>query len=516
MMTDTPDYEGDKGNGTGTLEAVEVEYFNWEPESAAVSVHMHLGAIEGMARDIIERVSRQPRPNVEVGGLLLGRLKPGDRPEVWIERYQRIPCAHSFGPKFVLDRDDMEGLEKAATTVLASGDIAVVGFYRSHARPGFELEESDFELIRRYFSDPSDLILLVKAASAANLAGRFYTWDALSGAQPVGGEFPFSGRVVSSDTLPDTPETAGDAEVTSLSRPRPVAAAPREEPVAAIEPAPSLYGLADGAGQWPDAEPRTDTDEPRAGGLKKWLPLLAALLLVGGIAWLMLRPARHTVSNPAPAQVAETGRPLGLYVDSAGPTWRVLWNPNATALHEARTVQLFVREGDEQTRVELAPYLASGSFPYKPAGNDVTFRLEVVDHAGQVSAESFRLLREPLATAGSAAPAAAAETPAKPAPAASATPTRFVPPKATYRAPPVVAAGIRPRIRGTIAIDVRVHIDARGRVNSATPITKQHSGLEEYLAGRAVQAARLWKFEPARENGAAVAGTQTLHFVFEK
>ena len=92
----------------------------------------------------------------------------------------------------------------------------------------------------------------------------------------------------------------------------------------------------------------------------------------------------------------------------------------------------------------------------------------------------------------------------------------FTQPKAIYKAPPVVAAGIRSRIRNTIAIDIRVHIDPHGRVVSAAPVTKQHSGLNQYLAGRAVQAARLWRFEPARENGKAVAGTSTLHFVFEK
>jgi outer membrane biosynthesis protein TonB len=31
-----------------------------------------------------------------------------------------------------------------------------------------------------------------------------------------------------------------------------------------------------------------------------------------------------------------------------------------------------------------------------------------------------------------------------------------------------------------------------------------------------VQAARLWRFEPARENGKAVEGTQVIHFVFDK
>jgi hypothetical protein len=519
---------GDSGNSTGTLDPVEVEYLNWEPEGSGISIHMHLGAVDGIARDVIERLGRQARPIVEVGGLLLGRLQPGDRAEVWIERYQRIPCAHTFGPKFVLDSDDMDGLEKAAAGILATGELSVVGFYRSHVRPGFQLEESDFELIRRYFSDPADLILLIKAETPANISGEFYTWDAATGPHPVGGELPFHGRVVTPDTLPDTTVTADDSEATGLSRrPPAIAPVPREIPRRFVpdftpprsEPAPSVYGLMGNSEPWPGPP----VPEETTGGGKKWLPLFAALLLVGGIVWFMLQPGRRAISNPAPAQIAETGRPLGLYVDSTGVAWRVSWNTNATALHDARNVQLFVREGDDQTHVELsAKDLASGSYKYTPTGNDVTFRLEVVDHSGQVSAESFRLLRQaPAAAAKAAAPAVSTPPPpgstdSRPPAVESNQQGRFIPPKATYRAPPVVAAGIRPRIKSLIAIDVRVHIDARGRVTSATPLTKQHSGLEDYLASRAVQAARLWRFEPAHEKGVAVPGTQTLHFVFDK
>jgi protein TonB len=132
----------------------------------------------------------------------------------------------------------------------------------------------------------------------------------------------------------------------------------------------------------------------------------------------------------------------------------------------------------------------------------------VTDKAGRVSAESFRVMQ------AQSAPVAAAP-PIAPPPAPGAT-ARITQPKAIYKAPPVIAAGIRPRIKGTIPIDVRVQIDARGHVVSATTVTKPHAGLNEYLAARAVQAARLWRFEPARENGKAVAATQILHFVFEK
>ncbi|HVW86358.1 MAG TPA: energy transducer TonB, partial [Bryobacteraceae bacterium] len=88
--------------------------------------------------------------------------------------------------------------------------------------------------------------------------------------------------------------------------------------------------------------------------------------------------------------------------------------------------------------------------------------------------------------------------------------------RAIHRVPPVVPASIRPRIRGKIPIDVRVHINARGRVTSASPVTRPHGGLESYLAGRAVYAAKLWRFEPVRENGKPVPGTEVIHFEFER
>jgi hypothetical protein len=348
----------------------------------------------------------------------------------------------------------------------------------------------------------------------------------------------------------DTPDTASSMLAPKDETEQPVVlgseatSLPLEQPrrlvpdfvFAPVEPSPSLYGLGGNPGLGispPDQRQLPEELTAEFGTrdrLKKWLPLLAALVLVGGIFGFLLKPGGHGQSNPAPAQTAEAGRPLGLYVDpAAGQTWRVLWNPNATALHDARGVRLFVREkddgraddqsGDDQNPIDLsARDLASGSYEYRPMGNDVTFRLEVIDQAGRVSAESFRLMR--------AASPVTASAPSPPPPLGSGANTmlsptaggagRFIQPRAIYRAPPVVASGIRPRIKGTIPIDVRVHIDTRGRVISATPVTRQHSGLDEYLAGRAVQAARLWRFEPARENGKPVEGVLVIHFTFQK
>jgi hypothetical protein len=496
MAIETP------GGSTGTMDPVEIEYLDWDPEGSPVSIHMNPGVADGIAHDAIERLGR------EVGGLLLGRVEAGARAGVWIERYQRISRQLGSGPAFILDSEEIAGLESVASNILATGELAVVGLYRSHTRPGFQLEEPDFDLIRRYFSDPSDLILLIKPESATRVTGQFHVWDKESGAHPVGSEFPFRGHMLKDETA--APAVAQVSEAPrELPREHPRRLVPDYAP-STVEAPPSLYGL----GQKPRPAQSGQTEELTAERgsreqLKKWLPLVAATALLGGALWFLLQPGRHGSSSPAPAQTAEAVRPLGLYVDAAGQTWRVSWNPKATALDEARSAQLFVREGDEQKRFDLSSRdLASGIYQYSPVENDVTFRLEVVDKAGRVSAESFRLMR----AANPPAPAPLAH--AAPAPAGE--PARITQPKPIYKAPPVIAAGVRPRIKGTVAMDVRVQIDARGRVVSATPVTSQRTGLDKYLAGRAVQAAKLWRFEPARENGKAVEGTQILHFVFDK
>ena len=61
----------------GTADSVDAEYFNWESGDRRFMVHMHLDAIDGLARDAIENSEGLP---VEVGGILLGQVGRGDRP----------------------------------------------------------------------------------------------------------------------------------------------------------------------------------------------------------------------------------------------------------------------------------------------------------------------------------------------------------------------------------------------------------------------------------------------------
>lgn len=554
---------------------MDVEYLHHEPEAAGPGIHMHIDAVDGIARDVIEGFKAIPRRGVEVGGLLLGKVIGSEHPDVWIERYQRLECQHRFGPQFMLDEQDHAALEEAAQRIAASTELSVIGLYRSHTRPGFQLEASDLELVNRYFGDSSDLVLLIRPENTVDVEAQFFAKDESGAMRPLGGPFPFRGHVLeAADFILDGDEEEDPAEATRQTQnaglagsqhedalesappaqapgePRPNSAEDREAPPPATQnPAPlSTYnpapprekmrrlvpdfvpaaepvepgGVFSFEPRIPPPSPQLEIEPERSGfreALARWWPLAGAILLVSGAMWFLFGPNRHNAPENA-ADVSEY-RPVGMYVDPGPQRWRISWNPAATAFRNARSVALFVHDGDAEDRVDLTKQdVSAGAYSWQPNGNDVTFRLETIDGSGRISAESFRVIRQasgatPPATAlnaGSAASSAASPE-AVPATPPSA---HIIPAKAIHKVPPVVPASIRPRIHGSIPIDIRVRIDARGRVVSAVPVVKQRAGLNSYLASRAVYAAKLWRFTAARENGKPAASTQTIHFVFEK
>jgi outer membrane biosynthesis protein TonB len=64
-----------------------------------------------------------------------------------------------------------------------------------------------------------------------------------------------------------------------------------------------------------------------------------------------------------------------------------------------------------------------------------------------------------------------------------------------------------------LQVDVKVYIDAGGTVIRAEPLSKGNS-LVDYLSGVAVDAARQWRFSPARRGNQSVPSETVLHFHF--
>jgi eukaryotic-like serine/threonine-protein kinase len=67
----------------------------------------------------------------------------------------------------------------------------------------------------------------------------------------------------------------------------------------------------------------------------------------------------------------------------------------------------------------------------------------------------------------------------------------------------------RDTIRGTVRVSVKVHVDETGRVTEATIDSR---GPSQYFADRALQAAQLWKFAPAKRDGANVPSEWLIRF----
>ncbi len=280
----------------------------------------------------------------------------------------------------------------------------------------------------------------------------------------------------------------------SASISAPVSAQSRARVVADFEASPPVPRL---PRELPPRQPAPELDEPERGWLRRSMPFLGAIVLIGSLLGLFTQfQPRKGVPLPAPVGPGQP-RPLGLFVDPAKDLWRISWNRDATMLHDAAGVRLFVQDGEEHFTPDLpAQDLDAGETHFRPRSKDITFRLEATAKDGRVSAESFRILQ-------SAVPAAA------PAPAA-------LPPQVKFRVAPSLGAGVRGRIKGRIGIDVRVTIDQNGRVVSSRPTVKPAPGLQTYLTGRAQRAARSWRFEPATQNGQAVPGHYTIHFTFDR
>jgi TonB family protein len=68
-------------------------------------------------------------------------------------------------------------------------------------------------------------------------------------------------------------------------------------------------------------------------------------------------------------------------------------------------------------------------------------------------------------------------------------------------------------IRGTVRVSVRVSVDALGSVADAT---LNSPGPSKYFADKSLQAARGWKFQPAKANGQQVASEWVLRFEFQQ
>ena len=401
-------------------------FFVWEPAGKRIAVHLSGDAVDQINFAVMRGFGALPRRGAEVGGLLVGRLEAGEKTVVRIEQLIGIPCAHLYGPSYILCEEDLRGLDREidAHSADSGARLLVVGFFRSHTREQLRLDETDMALLDARFPDEDAICLLVKPFATRPSEAVFLTReDGRFSSEAQDETFAFRRKEMQLPSAPKrersarSSEAAGDRAHDKLpeiaERPpaeSPIAPPPfagelapepnyarmgrqrirrnpppatgasqAESETAALgqdfQPAPAWYGET----QPPPASagvPGTRVDIRQApvrryGWALLWLPIVFMVLggFIGVALVLTMNASQSQTLNVDPYD-------LRLSVARVGESYELRWNPQMPALREARSGELLIEEGPaSKTQPLSAGDLARGGVIYRGASAPLRFRL---------------------------------------------------------------------------------------------------------------------------------------------
>ncbi|MBC8164252.1 MAG: hypothetical protein H7Y20_00095, partial [Bryobacteraceae bacterium] len=137
----------------------------------------------------------------EIGGLLLGNVRQSSESLVIsVEGLEVVSISHIRGESWAPAERDRKRLVTVLKKFRTRGSEkpAVVGWFRTHTRPGLYLDNRDFELVKSFFPDPSCVALLIRPDPSNPMAGFFF-WEAgeMQRSQPYH-SFPFNDLLLAS------------------------------------------------------------------------------------------------------------------------------------------------------------------------------------------------------------------------------------------------------------------------------------------------------------------------------
>lgn len=358
------------------------EYYHWEETGRDVRIYMHSGMTDRLQAEIL----RGADGGTEVGGILLGRVEEDRGKAITIiDDFVPVRCSYRGGPLYTLSDEDTVNLEAALLRIALAGcesptAPATLGYYRSHMREGLSLSPADLVAIDGYFQAPASVFLVVKALAGtkACTAGFFFWEDGQIQSEFSSLEVALgrTGDVAArQDALPDTLPDDGNYD-----------------------------GIDDGNDNLPDDLTtlfhKASPPEPsaRSGKIPRvWqgfllrasaISIATAALVISVVTYLGApRPPREKAAVSMPA--AST---LGLRVERNLSELLVTWNRNAREIVAARRATLFIRDGRARKSVDLdKTRLASGSYLYTAASDNIQLRLEVYGADDGSVAQSIRI-----------------------------------------------------------------------------------------------------------------------------
>lgn len=259
-------------------------WYLWEAPQQPACVYIAFDVIDRLENEVVENFRSLTSRGSEVGGILLGGVVSGTPTGVYIADFAAVTCDYSRGPLYRLSDTDLSRFERAVEQH-SSGNVQVVGFFRSHTRKGLVLDPEDLAFLDARFRNPHSLALLVRPfATKASVGGLFLRGENGFNGEVSPLEFPFrSSQLTPSKKGPESsqPAPAARAQVVPIAPrrdvstppPAPAAATPAPAPAApAPAPAPSAQPAAQGVeaklapspSAAPTAAPKPETKAPAA------------------------------------------------------------------------------------------------------------------------------------------------------------------------------------------------------------------------------------------------------------
>lgn len=504
--------------------AVSDGYNIWTVERKPVSVHLR----ESIAAQIrrAANVPKDARCGLERGGILWGRVR--DTGEnyflISIEHAEDLSCDHLHGEGWIPSEKDRRNLRKRLKK--GYGDLKCVGYWRTHERPGLYLDSRDLDLMASFFPQPWCVALCVRPPSTAG----FFLWE--------NGDIHRTSSYREFE-LPDAeqPEVVAAPPVQPNYWRRWMAAAI----VAVVIIATPFLLKSTGSTPTPfnmlsmQAEtqpgvvrlrwnPRSKVLEDAAsatiwiadGADESKLELTNAQLRAGAIEYrpngsdvnfrMEIGPFTESlrVSSIAPAPTPEA---------LPGEESPVLADDVAPARETVRTAERRRKPQPQQTAPTVAVVIppARTRTPERPSEKPKEID---VPTPPQIAMAPATLERAPIPSRAPEVPKVMAsiekplESPLKKA-------FGWIPGlrKKGYM-PAKVVRQVQPRVSSPsdTSVAVRVQIDSKGVVQDADLLTR---GIDGQLGRSAVEAAKRWRFEPARADDRPIASSMVVRFKFE-
>jgi proteasome lid subunit RPN8/RPN11 len=358
----------------------EITFGTWSVAASPITIEYSLVVVEEVRHEVAEGFQKLSRGGIEVGGLLYG-VREGRTVRVMAIR--PAACEHASGPAFRLSEKD-----RAALTEQMRQDrddsrlegLVCVGWYVSHTRTEIALSQSDQEIFSTYFAQPWQVTLVVRPSRGGNMRAGFFVWepDGTVSASQSYLEFAFPDRLAAVfDQRASFERKAPEprAEQRNFQRvPEPVAPVPQEAP--RTPPSSNMTSL---FGE-PELAPKAK------GSSRKWLVLVAALIIIGALA---VAGARYLTFGPS-------NETMALSVLERDGQLDIEWNRTAAPVAKAVRGTLEIADGPQTRTVPLTPAdLALGKFSYKRETGDVQVRMSVEAPDGTKVPEASRFLGPP-------------------------------------------------------------------------------------------------------------------------